>query len=104
MNLDQLMSIFRWLLSVGGPVSSLLIARGMSAGDATNLTTAALTLVGALPPIISFIWGLAAHTDTAKLKAVEAMPDVKNIVAVANAGDGVGAALADPSRPKVVAR
>ncbi len=101
-NAEQLMSIVRWLLSVGGPVSSLLIARGMPADKVSAFTTAVLTVVGALPPIASFVWGMFAHTDKAKLQAVEAMPDVKKIVAVSNAGDGVGEALADPARPKVV--
>lgn len=102
-NTDQIMSIVRWLLSVGGPVSSLLIARGMPAEKVSGLTTAILTVVGAMPPIISFFWGLFAHTDKAKLQAVQAMPDVAKIVAVPNAGDGVGKALADPAMPKVVA-
>ena len=102
-NLDQLMSIFRWLLSVGGPVSSLLIARGIPPEQVTSVTTGLLTILGAAPPIISFIWGMFAHTDKAKLQAVEAMPDVKKIVAVPNAADGVGEALNDPSRSKVVA-
>lgn len=101
-NVEQVMSIVRWLLSVGGPVSSLLIARGMPADKVTGLTTAILTVVGGLPPIISFVWGLVAHTDKAKLQAVQAMPDVAKIVAIPNAGDGVAKALADPAMPKVV--
>ncbi len=101
-NTEQLMSIVRWLLSVGGPVSSLLIARGMPADKVSGLTTALLTIIGALPPVVSFVWGMFAHTDKAKLQAVQAMPDVAKIVAVPGAGDGVAKALADPAMPKVV--
>ena len=101
-NVDQLFSIARWLLSVGGPVSSLLIARGIPADKVSSLNTALLTVLGALPPIASFIWGLWAHTDNSKLKAVEAMPDVsKIIVNTAAPPNGAMAAAADPSRPKV---
>ncbi len=102
-NTEQLMSIVRWLLSVGGPVSSLLIARGMPADKVSGFTTALLTAVGALPPIVSFVWGMFAHTDSKAIAVTAAMPDVKKIVVASNAGDGVGAALADPAQPKVVA-
>ena len=40
--------------------------------------------------------------DGAKLRMVEAMPDVKSIVAKPAASDGVAAAVKDSNRPKVV--
>ena len=103
-NLDQVLSIIRWLLSVGGPVGAYLVSRKIPADQVSALQTAVVTVIGALPPIASFIWGLVAHTDTAKLKSVEAMPNVAKIVAKPGATDGVAAALADPARPKVTAQ
>lgn len=46
-------------------------------------------------------WSATKNTDSAKLAAVEAMPDVKKIVVFPNAEIPVAAAVADPSRPKV---
>ncbi len=57
---------------------------------------------GGILMLAPVVYDMFRHTDAAQLKAVEAMPDVKKIVVAANAGDGVGAALADPTRPKVV--
>ena len=73
-NTEQWFSIIRWLLSVGGPVSSLLIARGMPADKVSAFTTGLLTLLGALPPVVSFIWGLFAHTDKSKVQAAATIP------------------------------
>ena len=127
-NIDQILSVVRWLLSVGGPLGALLIARGMPVGEVTALQGSIIALVGALPPIVSFVWGMFAHTDSAKivaaaaispeaktiafagvsdstkLAAVAAMPDVEKIVVQAQAKDGVGTALADPAQTKVVSR
>ena len=100
-NLDQILSVIRWLLSVGGPLGALLIARGQTPEQVTAVSTAVLALVGALPPIISFVWGMFAHTDSAKLAAVEAMPAVTKITVTPTAPDAVAQAAADPSRPKV---
>jgi hypothetical protein len=41
--------------------------------------------------------------DSAKIAAVEAIPDVSSISVKASATDGVADALNDPTRPKVVA-
>jgi len=102
-NIDQIISILRLLLGVSGPIGALLIARGMTADQVTAFSTSLLTLVGALPPIISAVWGMFAHSDTAKIAAVTAMPDVVKIITVANPSDGVAAAVANPVQPKVVA-
>lgn len=105
-NVDQLMSIARWLLSAGGPASSLLIARGIPADKVTGFTTALLTILGALPPLISFIWGLKAHTEDSKLKAVEAMDDVDKVIITPKVVDGAATAAtqaaSNSERPKVV--
>lgn len=47
------------------------------------------------------VWSQLTKTDNAKLAAVEALPGVASITVKASATDGVAAAAADPSRPKV---
>ena len=101
-NTAQIMSILRWALSAGGPLCALLLARGQTPEQVTIFSTSLLTLVGALPPIISFVWGMFAHTDKAAIQTVAAMPDVAKIVATPGASDGVAAALKDPTMTKVV--
>jgi hypothetical protein len=102
MNLDQILSILRVVLSVGGPVGALLVARGMSADQVTALSTSIITICGALPPIIAAVWGAFAHTDEAKVAAAAALPGVAAVVVKVSASDGVAAAAADPTQPKVV--
>lgn len=49
------------------------------------------------------VWGLVSHTDAAKLKAVEALPEVRKIVvsSVAPIDTAAVEAATDPTRPKV---
>ena len=103
-NTEQIQSMIRWALSVSGPVGAYLIAKGINAESLTTVVVAIITIVGAIPPILSFIWGWRAHTDAAKIKAVEALPDVKAIVAVANPdpASAVAVAVSDPLQHKVV--
>jgi len=90
-NQDQVLSAVRWLVSVGGGYA---VGRGW-------ITTDQITyILGAAVAIVPLVFSFMVHTDTAKLKAVEAMPDIAKIVAVPNASNGVAAAVADPSRPK----
>jgi hypothetical protein len=92
-NQDQFMS---WLRTTLSGIGFLVVQRGWA-------TDATVTMViGAVLSIAPFAWGYFAHTDSAKLAAVEAMPDVKEIVAKSTATDGVAAAVKDSSRPKVV--
>jgi hypothetical protein len=76
----------------------------MTVESLTAFVSSVLVIFGALPPIISLVWGIHAHTDDAKLAVVEAMPDVKAIVAVANPNPegAVIAAAENPKRRKVV--
>jgi hypothetical protein len=111
MNIDQILSLIRWFLSVGGPVTAILLSRGMTHEQIDALQTAVLAIVGSLPPLISVVWSMFSHTENAKLKSVEAMPEVKNItiempskmetITTAQTA-GISAAI-DPERPKVVA-
>lgn len=59
---------------------------------------------GAVLMLAPVILDMFRHTDGATIAAVAAMPDVEKIVVQPNAGDGVGAALADPTQAKVVSR
>jgi hypothetical protein len=63
-------------------------------------TQAALGL--AVSGAVVGIWSQLTKSDDAKLAAVEALPGVQHIVTNVSAGDGVAAAAADPTRPKVV--
>jgi hypothetical protein len=104
MNIDQILSVLRVLLSVGGPVGALLVARGMSPDQVTDLSTALLTIIGAAPPLVAAVWGAFAHTNAAKVAAVQAMPknQILGVVVAPTASDGVLAAANDPAMTKVM--
>lgn len=114
---DQVLSYTR--TTIAG-VSGWAIGKGY--GDAQLWTM----IGGVAGIIVPYVWGRFAHTSTAKLAAiatmppadkrvamgqipdslklavVEAMPDVQRIVVAKTATNGVAAAAADTSRPKVV--
>jgi hypothetical protein len=102
MNQDQVLSLLRLLLGVSGPIGALLVARGMPAEQVTALSTAIIAICGALPTIVSAVWGMFAHSDSAKIAAVTAMPGIAQILVKPTAGDGAATAAADPAQPKVV--
>ena len=104
MNIDQILSILRVLLSVGGPLGALLVARGMSADQVTALSTSLLAIVGAAPPLVAAVWGAFAHTDAAKVAAVEALPkdQIVGVVVAPTATDGILAASQNPTMPKAI--
>ena len=93
MNQDQLLGILRIGLAIFLPV---LTTKGyVPAGAVTDISSAVIAL-----GVAGWSWG--AHTDSAKIAAVAALPDVRKIVTVASpASDAVKAAVADSSQPKV---
>jgi hypothetical protein len=103
-NNDQIMMFIRWLLSVGGPLGALLVARGMSADQVNDLSTWLLTGFAVIPPAASFVWGMFAHTNAAKVAAVNAMPkdQILGVVVAPTASNGVLAASRDPAMSKVM--
>jgi|SRR6267142_688453 len=92
-NQDQVLGLVRNLLMLGGGIA---VGKGW-------LTTDQITLIGgAGASIIPLVWTFFAHTDSAKLAAVTALPDVRKIVTVASpTNDAVKAAMNDASQPKV---
>jgi hypothetical protein len=93
MNQDQALGLFRNLLALGG---GLAIGKGWLTSDQISL------IGGAAGTIIPLVWTFIAHTDSAKIAAAAALPDVKKIVTVPSpASDAVKAAVADVSQPKV---
>ncbi len=92
MNPDQFMSLVRTGL---GMAAGFAIAHGV-----TNQTWE--LIAGIVTAVAPLLWGYFVHTDSAKLAAVEALPDVKKIVVGPSATDGVEAAVKDATRPKVV--
>src|ERR1017187_7858282 len=107
MNLSFLTQFFD-ASKVGGyarsGVAALLgiaIAKWPALGTVLDPTTqAALGL--AVSGAVVGIWSQLTKTDAAKIAAVTAMPDVKQIVVSKYAVDGVAVAAADPAQPKVV--
>jgi hypothetical protein len=93
MNLDQLLGILRVVVPVG---TGLLVSQGViPAGTAADVTTAVLGVGAAL-------WSYFAHTDSAKIAAVAALPDVKKIVTAAfPVNPAVKAAAEDSAQTKV---
>jgi len=98
MNNAQLLSLLRTLLQIAG---TAVVAHGTLGINGAMWEQ----ISGAIIMLAPIIWSMFAHTDTAQLKAVEAMPDVKKIVVDTTAPpDGAAAALSDPTRPKVVSQ
>lgn len=91
-NQDQVMGLVRTVLAL---ISGFAIAHGVS--DQTWQLVS-----GGVLALVPLIWTYFVHTDSAKLAAVEALPDVKKIVVGPSATDGVEAAVKDATRPKVV--
>lgn len=75
MNQDQVMSTIRTVLTILGPI---LVSKGLvSSTGLTDWTNNIITLVGAALPFGAWIWGLFAHTETAKIASVNAIDGVK---------------------------
>ena len=95
-NTDQLMSLLRTLLQIAGTAIVTHGTLGINGAMWEQIS-------GAIIMLAPTVWGVLAHTDSAKLAAVEAMPDVTKISVKETASDGVANAMADPTRTKVVA-
>lgn len=102
MNTDQLWVLLRTLLSATGPIAALLIARGMPAEDVGLWSSLALALLAFGPIVSQGVIGLMSKTDKSKLAAVNAMPDVVQVVVKDSAGTGATAAVKDKALEKVV--
>lgn len=94
-NLDQVLSLVRAVLSILGTMIVAHGTFGINAGVWEQIT-------GVVLMVAPMVWGMYAHTDSAKLASVEAMPEVTKIVVKTTATDGVATAAEDPNRPKVV--
>jgi hypothetical protein len=76
---DQISSAIRWLLTaVSAMLSGLLISKGF----ATTESAAALTafLLGLVPSIAAFIWGMWAHSTNGTIAAASALPEVHSVI------------------------
>lgn len=105
MNADQVAALVRILLSVSGPLGGWLVYKKVVTPEQLpGLTAAIITLITVVPPAVSAIWSVFfVHTDSAKIAAVTAMPDVKAVVVKpsAPANSAAAEAAADPAQPKV---
>ena len=95
MNQDQLLSLLRAVLQIFG---TSIVAHGILGINGAMWEQ----ITGAVIILAPVLWGIAIHTDSAKIAAVTAMPDVKQIVVKAGAVDGAAQAANDPAQPKVV--
>jgi hypothetical protein len=95
MNWDIVFSLIR---NLGPPLLTFAAGRWPEYAGTIGEVAAGIATLGAAG------WGATTHTDSGKIAAVEAMPDVKQIVAVATpaANSAVKAAAVDPERPKIV--
>jgi len=99
-NQDQLLSVLRTLIGFG---SGIAVGKGLVTVDqATMIGDATLTTIGGAATLVPLIWGLFAHTTSAKIAAVTALPDVKKIVTVSvPINPAVAAAASDATQTKV---
>lgn len=125
MNQDQIWSAVRSLLKVFGGFA-MAVGWFKSAQQGVAFDSVVTALGGLVTALVPFVLSLTAHTDSAKLAAVaemselekraafigipdsakiaavEAIPQVQKIVVDRTATNGVAAAANDPARPKVV--
>jgi len=96
MNQDQFLGMIRNLIAFGGGIA---IGRGWLNSEQVTL------LGGIIVAVAPFIWSYFAHTDSAKIAAVVALPDIAKVVVKLTAPPDSAAAVAasDPSQPKVTA-
>lgn len=85
-----------------GVASLLAVAIGKFPGLSTYLDPSTQTALGVVAAgIVVGVWSQLTKTDSAKLAAVEAMPEVKKIQVSPIAAGALADAVADTSRPKV---
>jgi hypothetical protein len=93
MNQDQFLGMLKIAVS---SLIAYVVGKGWIPAGAASDVGAAVVAVGAA------WWSYRAHSDSAKISAVTALPDVKKIVTVQNpANPAVAAAAQDSSQTKV---
>ena len=90
MNQDQLLGLLRNVISLGG---GFALGRGYLTGEQVSL------IGGIATSVVPVVWTYFSHTNSAKIAAVEAIPEVAKIVVN---GGGLTDITGDPARPKVV--
>lgn len=94
MNQDQILGIVRNAVALFGGIA---VGRGWFSAEQ-------ITMIGGIvAAVVPFVWTLFVHTDGAKIAAVTAMPDVKQVVITQSApvDSAAGVAAVDPLQPKV---
>jgi hypothetical protein len=92
-NSDQMQS---WVRTSLGSLGAIIIQHGWT--NQQNWTM----ITGVVLFISPYVWGAIVHTVNAKIKAVEALDEVKTIEIKPNATGVLAEAVADQNRPKVV--
>ncbi len=68
---DQVLSVVRWVIATGGGYAA---GKGWITADQTNL------IAGVAVAAVPLVWSILAHTQTAQVRTVAAMPGVEKIV------------------------
>ena len=86
--------------SIGVAASAIVVGLW---SQLTKTDAAKIDMAAAIPGPAKEV-AFAGVSDSTKIAAVTALPDVEKVVVQSQAGDGVGAALADPAQTKVVSK
>lgn len=100
MNYDQIMGIVRIVFAAGGPLAAFWVKLGLTADQANAFDNALIGLLSVAPPVVMGVWSYIAHNRQNKIKAVAAMPEVKQVV-VAPVDQAMKGLIADRDVPKV---
>lgn len=86
MNKDQISSLIRSLITMfGGVIAGWFAAKGYLTYDQVIAILNSETFLGLVTSAITTVLGIFAHTQIAKLNAVAAMPEVKQVVVTSSA-------------------
>ncbi|MDE2105528.1 MAG: hypothetical protein KGL39_50340 [Patescibacteria group bacterium] len=90
-----------WVRAGVASLVGVLIAKYPGLGTYLDPATQAALGVIATTVVVG-IWSQLIKTDTAKVAAAAALPDVAKIIVKPTASDGIADMAADPTKPKVV--
>jgi hypothetical protein len=85
-----------WLKTTLGFAAGIAVAKGWISASAGE------GLIGVALAVVPLVWGFLGNTVLAQVQQTSALEDVQKVVLKPSVGDGLAAAAADPSQPKIV--
>jgi hypothetical protein len=85
-----------WLKTTMGLIAG--IAGSYGVGNANIWAMISAIVIGIAP----YVWGYIANTKLAQIQKAAALPEVSSVVIKPLATNGIAAAAADPTQPKIV--